>query len=441
MKNKLFTFLNLLNVGVLTACGGGLSSASVNALRSPEGLDHKYNYQETRSEEYLNFKNKLKIFAFKLADSFNQNFYSENKNLSCSPLSIELCLGLAVRSANGQTRDELLRAFDVDYETFNKFYKLYFNEMFLVSRDENEKIISQLLLTNSIWLDQRGDFVDAGLDALRDDYYCYSFEADFLNQNDAANKAIQDFIKDKTKGLIDPKLGLSIDTLFVLMNTLYLKDVWNTDGQDLPYTKEDYHFTNLNGEKSNKQLLSGYYYSGKALETEDFSSFHTSTCYYQLYFIKPNEGKDLKTVFTKDNIEYVLDSNNYTYTDEVKMERYHTNCIFPEFESESNESIIDMLKNDFDIKSLFVPGACDLTNVTTTPETYIQEVTHITKLKVDKTGIEGAAVTIMAGGAAGYEEDPYTDVYESFVVDKEFGFVIVRNDRIIFSGTVTNIDK
>ena len=42
-------------------------------------------------------------------------------------------------------------------------------------------------------------------------------------------------------------------------------------------------------------------------------------------------------------------------------------------------------------------------------------------------------------GAAGPDE--YTDIYETFEVDKEFGFILTNYyGDIIFSGTVTNID-
>ena len=43
-------------------------------------------------------------------------------------------------------------------------------------------------------------------------------------------------------------------------------------------------------------------------------------------------------------------------------------------------------------------------------------------------------------GASGPIDEPYEDVYETFVVDKEFGFILTYKDAAIFSGTVTNID-
>ena len=59
---------------------------------------------------------------------------------------------------------------------------------------------------------------------------------------------------------------------------------------------------------------------------------------------------------------------------------------------------------------------------------------------MNKKGIEGAAVTYMAAcGNAGPGE--YTTVYEDFVVNKEFGFILTYSDSVVFSGVITNIDK
>ena len=71
---------------------------------------------------------------------------------------------------------------------------------------------------------------------------------------------------------------------------------------------------------------------------------------------------------------------------------------------------------------------------------FCDEVVHIAKLDVNKSGIEGAAVTYMAyPGDAG--PGPYTLVQDTFVVDKEFGFVLTYGDAVVFSGIVNNIDK
>ena len=454
MKQNYLKLITILStVFCLAACQGQnkgslsgdysevIKKLKVAELRNPDGLDHTVARAQLNDPNYYNFKDKMRVFSTKMSEFFIKSDYDANKNIAISPLSIEMCLGLAVYCANGQTRTELLNALDIDYATFNKYYKLLFNELTSLTKDDSGNISSELSLTNSIWIDNDINLSDNGLDDLKNNYYCHSFSADFNGNNENTTKAIEYFIEQKTHGLIKPDLQFSPETFFVLLNTLYLKDIWNDYGSDLT-TTDQYQFQNANGTLSNKEMLDGYHHSGKTLETDDYSAFFTSTRYGKyIYFVKPNEGKALKDVFNKETMQYVLNSKNYIFQDDEKLERYHTECIFPEFKADANIDLIPMFTRDLNVTSLFDPMKCDFSNIMLEPTPgYVEQFKHIAKLDVNRKGIEGAAVTFMAyAGAAGPDE--YTDVYETFVVDQEFGFILTNySGDIIFSGAVTNID-
>lgn len=413
-------------------------NAESRLLRSPEGLNHSVDESELRSPEYLSFKSKIKNLASRVSESFASREYKENENVTISPLSIEMCLGLAIASANGETREELLDLFDLDYETFNRYYHVFFNELSHEIYGYEDELISQILLTNSIWLDNGASLLDNGLDHLRNDYYCYSYEVDFDEKNAASNKAIQEFIEEKTKGLIKPTLNLSPETLFVLMNTLYLKDIWNEGGLDLSYMDDSYTFKNNDGTISNKKLLTGGYFGGKALSNDSGQAFFTSTLNgLTLYLLKPNDGVSLTSLLSKDNILEFTNRNNYTFKDEDNI--YFTRCIFPEFEAETNIDLKPMFVDDLNINKIFT-DECDFTNLTYTPVS-CSDFRHIAKLKVNKGGIEGAAVTMMSYEGTSIDEDPRKKVYEDFLVDHSFAYVLTYHDSVLFSGITTNIDK
>ena len=138
-------------------------------------------------------------------------------------------------------------------------------------------------------------------------------------------------------------------------------------------------------------------------------------------------------------MNYVLDKNNIVIKDDEKMEEYETKCLFPEFSVAGDYELSEIFHNDLGIESMFVPGICNMSSLTD-DDVYCSEIKHLTKLEVNKKGIEGAAVTYMAyAGAAG--PGPYTVVQDTFVVDKEFGFILTYNDSVVFSGVVNNIDK
>ena len=81
----------------------------------------------------------------------------------------------------------------------------------------------------------------------------------------------------------------------------------------------------------------------------------------------------------------------------------------------------------------------DLSNITD-EDVYCEGIYHKTKLIVDKTGIEGAAVTIMPVCAEAAPDETYTKVYYDFIVDRDFIFIMKnRYDVTLFSGIITEI--
>ena len=219
----------------------------IRELRNPSALSHDISYSQYTAESFINFKKKMQYFSNKLTDICVSKYSKYNSNFVISPLSIEMCLGLAIRAAEGDTRDEILEAFDMDYETFNTNYKLFYNYLESTMKNYSGGIISQLLLANSIWIDDSIELKVAGLDALRDDYYCYSYGVDCDGKNAEANEAMREFVYQNTKGKINPRMDLSPDTLFVLVNTLYSKGLWYEDGSDLRSAPITYKFTNQDG--------------------------------------------------------------------------------------------------------------------------------------------------------------------------------------------------
>ena len=437
---KLKTLILLGTTFATVACGGNVSALnSAKLLREPSKALYKSNVSDNG---YDSFKIKLADFSTKFSESFLKSYCEGEENITISPLSLEMCLGLAICASNGESRQEMLDVFDMDFVTFNKYYKRLYGEYNDTIKNDDGDVMLQLLMTNSIWIDDNFELYDSGLDALRDDYYCYSYNTDF-SDSEICNRAIEEFIEIQTKGLLKPKLNFDFRTIFVLMNTLYLKDIWNSYGTELNFSdNSNYYFVNSNKEKSSKKLLEGYYSAGRTIETENYSSFFTETNDgFKIHFIKPNDGKTLKEVFTKETMDYVM-SNNYVFKDDVKKENYFTRAIFPEFNADCDVDFKSILMKDFNIKSIFKSETCDFSNLIS-GEVYCSGVNQIAKLDVNKKGIEGAAVTYMpvCGETAIFEEEKYKDIYEDFVVNKEFGFILTYKDSVLFSGVINNIDK
>lgn len=435
MKKILISICSFILVLTLASCNSSesyqLKSASAKITPS---------YEEMMNLNIEEFIDKLDIFSSKLTVSLYNNS-DKNTNICISPISVYMALAMAIECASGETKEEMLNAVGVTYEEVLNFTEHLYSKCNKEYKREsitgNKKIIGYQRLANSIWIDNNAKLNDDVLDVLANRYNTDSFHVPFYDQNRKANKALSDYIKEKTNGLIDNDFDLPIETIFALVNTLCIKDVWNEEGNDLLFTQEKYDFKEYDGNIVSTKLLSGYYNLGRKVETESYTHFYTKTDHNMtIKFIVPKDGYTIDDVFTVETLNNINNLESYNKYDEVNMLEYHTRCYFPEFKASYNNDIKDVLIKDFGIKSLF-DDTCDFTKISEEVE-YCSAVIHQTELKVDKTGIEGAAVTIIpACGAAG---PMYTIVYEDYIVDKAFGYVVSNfNGVYLFSGVISNI--
>lgn len=426
---KSLAFLSLFSC--ITSCSNGKATLLFEASKN-----FSISRGDLETENYQKLIAGAKSFSAKLSEELLKD-YQDGTNLAFSPISIYLDLGLGARASAGNTQEQILNALNVDFETLNSSYKT----LFCLLNDEYDE--GKILTTNSVWLAQNQDleFNEDTLKDLANDYYCYSYSADFAKDNANANKAITNFIKEKTNGLLSPDLKLSNETFFVLLNTLYLKDVWNILGNDLALYNGDIDFTNSDGSvASNKDFLLGNYETGLTYENDDFESFYAETLNgYELIFIKPKGDKKVEDVFTQENIEYLMDHDfALGALDNENLLEHKTRVIFPEFEAEFFKEIKDTLITDFGITDLF-NYKCDLTPLIKTDVPHCcTDLIHATKLKVDRKGIEGAAISALVDAATAY--DPYEKVFHDFVVDRSFGYLIRSGrDKILFSGVIETL--
>lgn len=404
------------------------------------GAENKNNftYTDYSSEGFNNFLEKLNMFSANLSEGIYEQ-YNENENYIISPISIYMALAMCVEASNQNTREQLLNALDMTYEEVNQ-YASYLHALLNDEGKEenifgNDKTLFKEILANSIWLDDTIELNDEGLLNLSKKYKCSSYSAPFTTNTKKANKAIRDYVEQQTNGLINKDFKINGETLFTLINTYYLKDTWNFKGDELTFSPEKILFNNL----VETSMLMGYYFDGKPYETEIYTHFFTKTNKgIKIKFIIPNEGYTIDDIYTKEVLSEVNSIKDYKEIDHENKQINYTRCIFPEFKAEFDEEISELLKKHFGIEDMFDDEQADFSNIAHEP-IYCKEVKHVTKLEVNRKGIEGASVTVIPGaGAAGPPE--YEIVRRDFIVNKNF-IVLVTNEKDIclFSGIIYNI--
>lgn len=405
-------------------CGGRKT-----VLSAPDKAE-KLSWSE-ESEMDPAIRDAAKGFAAKFSAAV---YTGQTENFAVSPVTVYLTLGLAAECASGETREELLSALGVGYETLSENYSDFYRSL-LADWSGAIGTTGRLSLANSVWLQEGVSFRRECVDSLAEKYLCYSYATDFKGDNGGANKAVRGFVKEHTEGLIDRDFRLDEETRFTLVSTLYLKDLWNHLGDNLPFAPDSYSFAQGDGTRKDVRLLTGDYCMGRTYEGDAFTHFYTRTTHgYKLKFILPKEGHTVREVFTAENLALVNGISDYHAVDDENKKIYNTRCLFPEFEAAYNGDLAPVLQS-LGIKTLFEDHRCDLSALTD-EAVFCGEVPHSARLKVNKKGIEGAAVVVFPGaGAPGPSE--YEEVYEDFVLDRAFGFVLTdSNDTVLFSGVV-----
>lgn len=402
---------------------------SAVALSTPPQVQ-RLDYSEYNDAEFSAFLLKYTKFSAKLTSAYLAEYNDGKTNTVLSPLSIFNALALAVECTNGNTRQQILDRLDMTYEQVHACTKKFISMQTRERKDDRGKLITREMLSNSIWVDDGLPTQRDCIEELANEYYCYPYSVDFANTQ-SANADIRNFIKNKTNGLIDKDFGIPAETVFALINTLYLKDVWLESGTKLP--KVSLPFTSADGATAVRNLLSTGHQFGRAYHAEDYSSFFAKTDHdYYLKFIVPNEVEDLSRILTEQTFECVS-SIDYTAenTEEVV---YRTSCKFPTFTAESGRDVKGVFEKSLGITDIFSPSLADFSKLSSV-KTYCSKLVHASKLKVDDIGIEGAAVTIMLGDVS--SAPPKKVIYEDFVVDKAFGYILTDSYGIpLFAGVV-----
>ncbi len=454
---KMKLFRKTICVILMLAISAGICSCSFNpfgvktdkyalALASEK---REVSYEESMEAGYLGFLTKLSGFSSELSAALYKKLGAEqnmqDENICFSPVSVYMALALAVECSGGETREEILSALGMSYDEVRAHTATLYsmcNKTFNYTSALGAKKVSAFSeLNNSVWLDDSVKVNMNSANSLASKFNADIFAADF--ESGEADRVIKQYIKDKTHGLIDGDLKMDPETVFALINTFYLKELWDYLSHPLDKTDKKYSFENSDGSTENTYLLKTEYISGKAYEGSNYQSCFARTSHgYNLHFILPSDGVPVSEVFTENNLSAILSLKDYGHIDDENRQLHYTRILFPEFEAEFDGNIEGILSEDFGIDRLFSPEEAEMSALSLESgfNLYCGKVVHKTALKVDEMGIEGASITAMPGaGAAGPPE--YEEVYHDLTVDRAFGFIITDSQGVVlFSGVVNEID-
>lgn len=331
----------------------------------------------------------------------------EEENFVISPLSFRFCASLAALGAEGETQDKLLKSLGFVSEDNMKFWVSsvrsradWFNGTEKSTGSDNKFVIANGIFHNK---NQGGTFNDTYKE---DAQRIFSAEVNNVSAN-KLESTINDWVKDNTNNLIPRIVDASVkDTNTVLVNTLYLKNSFIEEFEDLGITS--LKFNTINGDKVSKDWMK---------KTDSFKYINNGTAEFisvpmetgmQLVLVKghsENIEKDLKELYKSEYTDIELTMPKFTIdTDLFKGELVN-------YLKDTGADIVFSDKADF--SGIMKDEYLKISNI-------VQKV----KLDVDENGVEGAAVTAMSLDLCSAPVEPKKP--KEIVLDEPFEFYVVQ---------------
>ena len=358
-----------------------------------------------------------------------QSCMKRDENTVISPLSVYSALAMTANGAEGETRTQMESVLGMTVAEMNAYLSDYRSNL-----PQGEKY--KLSMANSIWFKEDPSFtvnqafLQTGKDYFGADVYLKPF-------NDQTLKEINDWVKEKTDGMIPQILNeLPDTTVMSLINALAFDAEWEdvyleSKVRDGTFTKED-------GTQQTVEFMYGSERSKNKSYLEDETAVGFVKKYnggrYAFAAILPKEGISLS-----DYVASLDGESLYSLLSTRQKVKVFT--LIPKFESEYGEDLAETLKNmGMPLAFDFLQADFDGLGSHSDGPLYIGRVLHKTFISVGERGTKAGAATVIdvpIGSAPPGPEPEPKEVY----LDRPFLYLLIdcKNRVPIFMGTVTDL--
>ena len=343
---------------------------------------------------------------------------ADGENPVVSPVSAYLALSMAAAGAEGETLEELKTLLGEDF--LQKSLALRLGIRSTGSMD------AIFIDANSIWIDWAQEANTDYINTLSAYFNADAYSA--LLRSEECKNAVNEWISEKTKGLIPEMLRQPMDGDLALINTIYMKAAWadkfesyNTYDRVFHAAGGDVTVPFMNG-SGRWGYLSGEGYEGTLLPY----NYHG----YKLAFavLKPlgQSAGDLLRSLDADElakVDYVEDD----YVIDISMPKLDI-----QYSMDMTDTLSALAPKAFDINSADFSGI-------NSAGLYISKVLQKVRLIADEEGTEAAAATVIEM-LAGSAYDPNPPVHKHIDLDEPFIYMIMDTEHHVpvFMGIATD---
>ncbi len=411
----------LLLTFLLSACAAPVSKSTLNLMDNiqkndlaPIEISDPNRQQGSRKEEIIDFSLNL------LREDY------AGQNILISPLSIVSALGMTANGADGQTLAEMEQVLNADVQGLNDYLKSY--TAYLPSSEKYK-----VGLANSIWFkDDESLTVNRDFLQTNKDYYDAGiYKTPF---NESTKNAINNWVKDKTGGMIEKLLEEAppADAVMYLINALSFDAEWENIYKDTQIRAGE--FTLENGEKQTVEFMSSSEFT--YLENDAITGFMKpyKDNKYAFVALLPGENISMADLLSALDAKDVMDLIKNRKDEEVYAK-------IPKFSAEYSTLLNNSLQK-LGMSDAFDVEKADFTGLGKSADgnIFISRVIHKTKIDVDEKGTKAGAVTAVEMkdcGSAPMIEEP-----KKIFLDRPFFYMLVDTEQNLplFMGSLMNVN-
>lgn len=332
-------------------------------------------------------------------------------NIVFSPMSIIMLLGILAESVSGQTREEVVKVLSENF-TYEDLREILCE----INKDLNTS--DSLMSSNAVCVKNeiKDSILEEYKESLEEVYDGKVFASDNLA------KDVNDWVEEKTKGMIKNAAGDSLDGIVAcLMNAIAFEAEWEDKYEEEDIYDEEFH--NEDGSTAIVDMLHSKEYGW--IENEHFTGFIKPYKDEKFAFMAllPEKEGDINS--TLDNLDF---SEFYKSAEDEKV-----TVTMPEYKYDFGQDLTEICK-ELGIKSAFTPSA-DFSPMST-EWLRLDSIIHKAHIEVDRHGTKAAAVTmgmVMCGCAPMMKR-------REVILDRPFIYAIMdtETELPIFAGVYKN---
>ena len=315
---------------------------------------------------------------------------SGSKNVLFSPYSVAVALSMVHQGSQGSTAEQFKRVLNYDQvsQLNNGEHQAVANSVKQLREQMTKSEHNKLENGNMLVVDHRMPIKDEYRKTIEQNYDGQVMSVDFAKDSNNIMEQINQYISNKTHGLIDRMLEQppSSGTVLALINAVYFKGEWLK-----PFipsnTVQGVFYDHQGNENKNVEYMNGEGPFGYA-EIKQWNSDLIKMPYkgsdVVFYGLLPRERDcDLSKIRQSLNSSFIDEIINRTYS--------NSGLFFPKIKLDTSYRLPEILKS-MGIQDAFT-GSANFSGISDNKSLKIDDVLHKAKLIVDEQGTEAAAGT------------------------------------------------